>query len=165
MTARNQGMLWQRSTMDANGKSLVHDREGRPFIAGDGTIPQIMKYASKYNYTKLTSNLLNEIILTLSKKCEEVTGNDFVFIVNEVLWYDVQNTMSEYLMNHRTDAAYIYSKNNGMVKAGATYNAYEFGSNTVKFVVDRALSFEYGEKGFGVLIDLTGDKASGRPAI
>lgn len=38
--------------------------------------------------------------------------------------------------------------------------------NTVIFHVDRALSIEYGDsKGYGILVDLTGDSATGRPAI
>lgn len=44
-------------------------------IAGDGLVQQIQRYASKYNYTKLTPSLLNEMILTLTKKCDKVTGN------------------------------------------------------------------------------------------
>jgi len=75
MEARNNSLLWQHGTMDENGKSLVFDRQGRPVIAGDGIIPQINRYASKYNYSKLTTSLLNEIILTLSKKCDKITGN------------------------------------------------------------------------------------------
>jgi hypothetical protein len=41
MEARNNGMLLQKGTMDANGKSTIQDRQGRPIIAGDGAIPQI----------------------------------------------------------------------------------------------------------------------------
>lgn len=75
MAARNQGMLWQRGTMDENGKSTVYDRKGRPIIAGDGIIRQIERFASKFNYSKLTVSYLNEMILDLSQKCKNVTGN------------------------------------------------------------------------------------------
>ena len=166
MAARNQSLLWQHGTMDENGKATITDRQGRAIIAGDGIIPQINRYASKFNYTKLSTSLLNEIMLNLSRKCEDVTGNQFVFVVNTKLWNDLQNTMSEFLNNHHTDGAFIYSKAaNGMVKAGATYNAYVFSDNTVMFNVDRALDLEYPDKGYGILVDLTGDKASGRPSI
>lgn len=37
--------------------------------------------------------------------------------------------------------------------------------NEVTFKVDKALTHEYGNKGYGVLIDLTADKVSGQPAI
>jgi hypothetical protein len=166
MAARNQSLLWQHTTMDENGKPTISDRLGRPIIAGDGIIPQINRYCSKFNYVKLTTSLLNEIILNLSQKCDSITGNTFAFVVNEKLWFHLQNTMSEFLANHHTDAPYIWSKSaNGYVKAGATYNAYTFSDNTVIFNVDRALSIEYPNKGFGIMVDLTGDKTSGRPAI
>lgn len=37
--------------------------------------------------------------------------------------------------------------------------------NQVSFVVDRALTREYPDKGYGVCIDLTADKTTGTPAI
>lgn len=166
MQARNNGLLWQHTTMDENGKSTISDRRGRPIIAGDGIIPQINRFASKFNYTRLTPSLLNEMILNLSQKCKSVIGNTFAFVVNEKLWYDLQVVLGEFLQNHNTDGAYIWSKSgNGFVKVGATYDSYTFSGNTVIFHVDRALSIEYGDKGYGILVDLTADKASGRPAI
>lgn len=38
-------------------------------------------------------------------------------------------------------------------------------TNTLLVKADRALDFEYPDTGFGVMIDLTADKKSGRPAI
>lgn len=166
MTARNNGMLLQHGTMDANGKATVTDRQGRPVMAGDGVLPQIYRYASKFNYSKLTVSLFNEMILALAQKCAKVQGNTFVFVVNLVLFQELQNTLSEFLSNHKPDGAYIWSKQaNGNIKVGATYDAYEFAGNTIILKADRALDFEYPDKGFGVLIDLTADKKSGRPAI
>lgn len=79
----------------------------------------------------------------------------------------MQNVLGGFLADNKTDKPFLYSKQtNGNVKVGATYDTYTFGGNTVAITVDRALSLEYGEdKGYGILIDLTGDKASGRPAI
>lgn len=37
--------------------------------------------------------------------------------------------------------------------------------NTIILKVDRALSIEYPDRGYGVMIDLTADKATGRAAI
>ena len=37
--------------------------------------------------------------------------------------------------------------------------------NQISFVVDRALTREYPDKGYGVYIDLTADKTTGTPAI
>lgn len=166
MMARNQSLLWQHTTMDANGKSVIADRQGRPIIAGDGIIPQINRFASKFNFTHLTPSILNETIMTLAQKCDSITGNTFAFVCNERMWYELQTAMSEFLANHRSDEPYIYSKgSNGYIKAGATYNAYVFGDNTVIFHPDRALSIEYPNQAYGIIVDLTADKASGRPAI
>lgn len=166
MTARNNGMLLQHGTMDANGKATVTDRQGRPVMAGDGVLPQIYRYASKFNYSKLTVSLFNEMILALAQKCPKVQGNTFLFVVNLKLFQELQNVLSEYLANHNTDGAYIWSKQaNGNIKVGATYDAYTFANNTIILKADRALDFEYPDTGFGVMIDLTADKTSGRPAI
>ena len=40
-----------------------------------------------------------------------------------------------------------------------------FGGNKISFRVDRTLTREYGEKGFGVCIDLTADKTANAPAL
>jgi hypothetical protein len=37
--------------------------------------------------------------------------------------------------------------------------------NEVIFKVDRALSIEYPDKGYGILVDITGDKTNGKSAI
>lgn len=44
-------------------------------MAGDGVLPQIYRYASKFNYSKLNVSLFNEMILSLAQKCAKVQGN------------------------------------------------------------------------------------------
>ncbi len=65
---------------------------------------------------------------------------------------------------------YMYSKSankgqGGYIKVGATFDTYVYAGNQLSFVVDRALTREYPDKGYGVCIDLTADKTSGMPAI
>lgn len=167
MDARNSSLLWQKSTMDVNGKSTVSDRQGRPLIAGDGIIPQIHRFSSKYNYTgHLTVNAFNVAIQTMSEKAAEPTGNTYAFICNEIIYRDVQTTLATYLQQFKVLNSYIYSKSNdGKVQVGATYTSYEFAGNTIIFKVDRALSYEYPNKGYAILVDLTEDKTSAMPAI
>lgn len=165
MSACNNAMLWQRGTMDANGKATVTDRQGRPLIAGDGVIPQVERYASSYNYTKLTASLLQQMILDLSLKCKSSQGNTFTFVTNTILFNQLNLLLGEFLRNHSTDGGYIWSKTDGKIKVGATYNAYEFSGNIILLHADRALDIEYPDKGFGVMVDLTGDMVAGRPAI
>ena len=40
-----------------------------------------------------------------------------------------------------------------------------FSGNQISFVVDRALTREYPDKGYGVCVDFTADKTTGNPAI
>ena len=106
----------------------------------------------------------------MSEKSAEDTGNTYYFMVNRKFWNDVNVVLSDFLADHKTDGAYMYSKSanggrGGYFKVGATFNAYEFAGNTVVFVVDRALTREYPDKGYGVLIDLTEDKDTGKPAV
>ena len=73
--ARNNSLMWQKTTMDANGKCTLHDRQGRDLVAGDGLMAQINRYASKCYYSKLSTNVLTEAMTDLMEKCEESTGN------------------------------------------------------------------------------------------
>lgn len=162
MEARNNGMMWNKTTMDANGKCTLHDRQGRELICGDGLIAQFNRYASKYNYSRLSTNVLVEAMTDLAQKCEESIGNHFVFVVNDILWRDLQKTCGRFIADNKIDADYLYSTfEQKYIKVGATYKAFEWAGNTVSFHVDRALSNEYTDKGYGILVDLTSDKASG----
>jgi hypothetical protein len=166
MAARNQSLLWQHTTMDVDGKATITDAEGRPIIAGDGIIPQIQRYASKFNYTTLDTKLFNRMLITLSKKCNSATGNNFVFVVNSKLYYDMQEALASYLDTKVTnDRNYLWNKDGKKIKVGATYGTYEFAGNTLAINVDNALDLEYPDKGFGLLLDLTGEKYGNRPAI
>jgi hypothetical protein len=160
MESRNNNLLFAKSTMDENGKATIHDpHTGRPLIAGDGCLPQINRFAGMYSYAKMSISVFNKAILAMTQKSERPQGNEYVFICNERLYADIQNVLAEQLMQfHPVDAA-VYSKEaNGKIKVGAEYSAYTFMGNTIIFHVDRALSIEYPDKGYAVLIDLTADK-------
>jgi hypothetical protein len=164
--ARNNSLLWQKTTMDEQGRCTIHDRQGRELIAGDGLIPQINRYASKYNYAKLSTNVITEAMTTLAEKCEESVGNTFVFVVNDILFRDVQKACALFMAENKVDQQYLYSQfEQKRIKVGATYGAFEFAGNTVIFRVDRALSNEYPTKGYGIMLDFTTDKTSGLAPI
>lgn len=93
-----------------------------------------------------------------------------VFVCNRKLWQDINQVLGEYLANYKTMGTYMYSKSankgqGGYIKVGATFDTYEYSGNQVSFVVDRALTREYPNKGYGVCIDLTADKTTGTPAV
>ncbi len=111
----------------------------------------------------------------MADKSQNDTGNHYMFVVNRVLWNQYNTVLGDFLYNYRTDGTYMYSKSanqgrGGQVpinyqKIGASFNSYEYAGNVVTFVVDRALTREYPNKGYGVCIDLTEDKTTGTPAI
>lgn len=134
---------------------------------GEGIIPQVERYASKYIYNKMSTSVLDTAISTMVEKAKQPTGNKFVVVCNEKLWRDIQTSLGDWLARFKPVATYLWSKQvNNYVKVGATYDSYEMGGNTITFKVDRTFSREWGQdKGFGMVIDLTADKVSGEPAV
>lgn len=165
---RNNGLLFNKCNVDKNGKATISDPDtGRPIYIGDGIIPQVERFASKYVYNTLTVDAFQTAISMMCQKAEKAEGNKFVFICNEKMWHDIQRTLGSWLANFKTCGTYLWSKAaNGYVNVGATFNSYEYAGNTISFKVDRTFSREYGDnKGFGLFLDLTADKTSGEPAI
>jgi hypothetical protein len=95
-------------------------------------IPQVERFASKVVFSKLTTEIFRTVLNLLGEKAESPTGNTYVCICNERLWYLVQDHLAEFLAHFHTDGAYLWSmKANDYVKVGATYNAYEYGGKLV----------------------------------
>lgn len=172
MYAMNTGLLLNKGNIDVNGKATISDPDtGRPIYIGEGFIPQVEAAANKYCYSnKPNLQLFNLIMNDMADKAQSDTGNKWVFVVNRKLWQDINMVLGEYLANYKTMGTYMYSKaankgQGGYVKVGATFDTYEYAGNQVSFVVDRALTREYPDKGYGVCIDLTADKTTGTPAV
>ena len=169
---KNNALLWQKSTMDVNGKSTVMTEDGRPLIAGDGLIPQIERFASKYKFAKLNVNVINTVIETMVQKAANATGNHFTFIVNDRLWSLVNSTLGDWLKLWGSTPTMLYSKAaenyvkaDNAVKVGATFTSYEIAGNTVTFMVDRALTKEYDRKAYGICLDMSPDMSTNQPAV
>ena len=168
LEVRNNGLLFNKTNVDKNGKPTISDPDtGRPIYIGDGIIPQIERFASKYVYNKLTPAAFQTALSMMVEKAANPTGNKFVFICNEKMWGDIQVALSEYLARFKPVGTYLWSKAaNGYVDVGATFDSYQMGGNTISFKVDRTFSREWGsDKGYGVMIDLTADAEKGEPAI
>ena len=158
MYVRSNGLLFNKTNVDENGKSTIMDPDlNRPIYIGDGIIPQIERYASKYAFSNLSVEVFQTIISTMNEKAKLPTGNKYLFVVNERFWLLVQQKLSEFLFKFKTNGTYMWNKSAGdYIKVGATFDSYEFGGNTITFKVDRALTREYGtEKGYAIAIDLT----------
>lgn len=169
MYVRNNMLLFAKCNVNPKtNKPTIYDPEtNEPIYIGDGIIPQVERYASKYAFSKLTSGVFQTVISTMAEKAEKPTGNTFMFIINERMWQLVQVALSDWLNHNHTDGAFLWSqKANDYVKVGATYNAYEWAGNTIIFQVDRTFSREYGyEKGYALCLDLTAHSTGAEPPI
>lgn len=165
--ARNNALLFGKCNFDKNGKCTVVDpHTNRPIPMGDGIISQVERFAPRYIYSKLTVNVFDTAIIQMNEKAAKPMGNHYVFVCNERMMHQVQTTLREYLRDWKTVGTFLFSKAaGGDVEVGATYKSYEFMGNTITFQVDRALSREYPNKGYGLFLDLTADKSTGTPAI
>lgn len=130
--ARENMLLMAKGNVGVDGKATISDRAtGRPIYIGDGVIPQVERFASKYSANRVTINTFQQIISTMVEKAEKPTGSVFTFLTNEKGWSIVQRVLGEYLSNRRTDGAYLWS-NQGegkYVKVGNTFDAYEWGEH------------------------------------
>lgn len=165
---RNNGLLFNKCNVDVNGKPTISDPDtGRPIYIGDGIIPQVERFASKYAFNKLTIEVFNVVIATMNEKAQNPTGNKYMFICNERMWNLIQTVLGDYLAKYRTEGTYIYSKGaNDYVKVGATFDSYIYGGNQITFKVDRTFSREYGfDKAYCLCLDLTADSTGTEPPI
>ena len=77
--ARENMILLAKGNIGVDGKATISDRgTGRPIPIGDGMIPQIERFASKYAANRVTINTFHTIISTMVEKAEKPTGNHFV---------------------------------------------------------------------------------------
>lgn len=167
MYARNNAMLLGKSNYDKNGKCTVSEKDtGRPIPMGDGLIAQIERYANKFSYARVTSSMLDKIMANMTEKSANAEGNMYVFVVNTILYAQLQKTLREYLRGVTQSASVYYSqKSGGKVKVGTTFDTYEFMGNQITFKVDKALSIEYPNKGYGLVVDMTADMLANKPAM
>ena len=82
--ARENMILLAKGNIGVDGKATTSDRgTGRPIPIGDGMIPQIERFASKYAANRVTINTFHTIISTMVEKAKKPTGNHFVFMVTK----------------------------------------------------------------------------------
>jgi hypothetical protein len=55
--------------------TIVDPDTNRPIYIGDGIIPQVERFASKYAFSRLTVEVFHTVIATLCEKAENPTGN------------------------------------------------------------------------------------------
>lgn len=74
--ARENMLLMAKGNVGVDGKATISDRAtGRPIYIGDGVIPQVERFASKYSANKVTINTFQQVISTMVEKAEKPTDN------------------------------------------------------------------------------------------
>lgn len=134
-------------------------------VSGDGVINQVERYADKFAYTKMTTDVMDTILSSMRQKSKNSMGNKYTIICNELLWDDIQRSLKHYLKDWRTNGVTMFSKTGKNVSIGSTFDSYTFGGNEVTFMVDKSLSLEYDTRPYGLCLDLTADLVAGKPAI
>jgi len=170
LQARNNSLVWGKSNVDANGKPTTKDRKTqRPVYMGDGIIPQIERYADCHVYAPgtLTISDFKEAMGTMREKSKQDEGNHWMFMINRKLSDAVQDVLLDYLKDFKTDGAFLYSAKgkNNKVSVGTTFSTYEYQGNFLTIKTDRALSTEYPNSGYGIMIDLTPDETNNQAAL
>lgn len=101
-------------------------------ISGDGLIAQVERFAEKFVFARLNVHLFQKAMNAMVQKSEKALGNKWVFIVNTLMWQEVQSTLGAWIKDYHTDGIFLYSKaSNGYVKLGATYDSYEIAGKLI----------------------------------
>lgn len=167
LMSRENHCIFGETNYDVNGKCWDQDDHGRDIPMGDGVIAQIERYCDKFSYSVLTSDVLDDVMSAMREKSDMPTGNTYAVVCNERMYDQFGKLMiSDLRFQSAADGAYFYSKQkNGKVKVGAEFDCYTFQGNEITFMVDRALSQEYPDYGYGIFLDTGSDLSSGRPNI
>ncbi len=135
---------------------------------GDGIITQFHRYAERHQFSRLTAGFVRDAIVALRQKSENPSGNRYVILCNEefeTMWHAA---MVDELKTYDQPATAFYSKRAGkeiVLDAGNYIPTYSYLQNMVTIMVDRSLSHEYNDRAYGIIMDLTPDVTSGKPAI
>jgi hypothetical protein len=145
---------------------LLKDEKQRDIPMGDGIITQIEKVCDKTLFSTLSLEMIEDGMAALAEKCESETGNHWAFVCNRIFWNKFQRLIATNVQwKSPGDGSYFWSKSGKYIKVGASYNSYEFGGNHITFMVNRALSEEYHDRAYAIMLDIGKDGVSGRPNI
>lgn len=166
LLSRENNLIFSETNFDINGKCLMQDELGRDVPMGDGIITQIEKVCDKFFFNNLTIETIEDGMTALAEKCQNRIGNHWVFMTNLKFFTMFNRLMKSDLRWRAIDDARFWSKGEGeFIKVGNTYDSYEFAGNTITFTVNSALSTEYTDKAYAVLLDVSKDETSGKPNL
>ena len=165
--SRENHVLFGESNFDANGKCMMQDESGQDIPIGDGVIKQIERYCEKFSYSILSTRWIEDSMAAMREKSPNSIGNTFAFVVNERLYDQLGRVLREDLrfIGKGDDQHYWTNKDGKKIKIGAHYDSYTFQGNTVVFMVDKILSDEYPDSGYGFCINAGIDQTNATSGI
>ena len=164
--ARENSMIFSESNFDINGKCMLQDEKGRDIPIGDGVIAQIERVCEKFLVNDINIDIIEDSMQALAEKCENRTGNHWTYVCNDKFWNKFNKLLKHDLRFVAQDGTYFWSKaKNGQIKVGATFTSYEFAGNTITVMVNKALSEEYPDRAYAIMLDVGKDMISGQPNL
>jgi len=124
-------LIYGRTTCDARGKCWLQDDKGQDIIKGDGILAQ-MHESTKQTYTKLTIELIEDILTDMSLRMPQRTGNTILLTTGVQGYKEFGRLMREEHKGSWANPAdnYVRTKN-GKIQLGAHYNSFTFQGNTI----------------------------------
>lgn len=128
--SKEMSLIYGKSTMDPSGKCFLQDGQGRDIETGDGILEQLSN-SCKQTYTRLTINLLRDIISYISLRMPKRTGNEILLTTGIEGYKEFQNLMDDlHAARFTTDDNYVQSVN-GKYELGMEYSAYKYMGNKI----------------------------------
>lgn len=124
-------LIYGKTTMDERGRCFLQDEKGQDIIKGDGILAQ-MHESTKQTYTKLTIDLIEDILTDMSLRMPKRTGNTILLTTGAMGYKEFGKIMRAEHKGSWFQAAdqYVRTKN-GKIELGAEYNAFTFQGNKI----------------------------------
>jgi hypothetical protein len=167
--------VYLHTNYDQHGYCTEQDN-GQDIPKGDGLIQQVEKHGDKTTYAIMTIKKIRDMIDRVSSKSESIDNNNYTLICNKIQYRDIQRILTEESQEKAPNGGWYYSMadvqkrgdnmtNLNMIKAGVTFSAYEFDGNILNIMPDTSLTEHFGNRGYGIIIDTTPNKAEGEPTL
>lgn len=164
--SKNKALLFDQTTMDANGKCTLFV-DNQPVIIGDGIIAQVEKFATPFYYNKLTIDFLNKVLITLSEKNSDFKSNNYTFICNRAFYNSFQTTIVNTLKDISTSGTFFYSimNNGGKVDVGTDFDTYSFAGNSITLMLDTSFNYYINDKPYALCMNTMPNMKTGDPSF
>lgn len=151
---RNNNLLFSVSNFNEFGKCTKQDEQGRDLPAGDGVIPQAMRYGMKLGYSFFSTRVCKDMVVGAAERNGRAMGNTLTVVCNLRLYMQFHDAMErEHKALNIANNAALIRQDGKALKLGAHYNAYTIQGNDVIFMPDDTLTKMYPDQGFGICLN------------